>query len=63
MTHTPATPSAVATPGIAKSRRVVELDLLRGLVIVLMALDHARDFFHHDAPIFDHHRCLDVAVA
>lgn len=41
----PAVETSPATLAVAPPPRIVSLDIFRGLIMVIMALDHARDFF------------------
>lgn len=36
-----------------KTNRVASIDILRGIVMIIMALDHVRDYFHAGAYLYD----------
>jgi len=46
-------PGTIAVSLKTTSARVQSIDLLRGLVMIIMALDHVRDYFHTDAFLYD----------
>ncbi|MGH9492983.1 MAG: DUF1624 domain-containing protein, partial [Terriglobales bacterium] len=40
-------PAPAIVAAVARARRLDSVDLLRGIIMVFMALDHTRDFFSH----------------
>src|SRR2546423_14940246 len=40
-------------PGTIQRRRIDSVDLLRGIVMVIMMLDHTRDYIHSGVLLFD----------
>ncbi len=53
MTSAAVAADATYAPPEPARKRVDSVDLLRGIVMIIMVLDHTRDYFHHDALAFD----------
>ncbi len=46
-------PETITLTKAIKGKRIASIDLLRGVVMIIMALDHVRDYFHRGAFLYD----------
>ena len=52
--HLSAVPSLHATPRpLTVVQRVNSIDVVRGLIMIIMAIDHVRDYLHADAFVYE----------
>lgn len=50
---TATTTTTLTQDTLTEKPRIATIDIIRGIVMIIMALDHTRDFYHADVALFD----------
>ncbi len=50
---TATTTTTLTQDTLTEKPRIASIDIIRGIVMIIMALDHTRDFYHADVALFD----------